>query len=81
MVALLVELGARVEPSTVGIGVETPLHLAARSGRLDIVHRLLACRLPVSVRTKVRPSHACIHAAVVVILTTSILNEGEVMLH
>ena len=54
VVALLVELGARVETSAVGTGVETPLHLAARSGRLDIVNRLVACQLPVAVRTKVR---------------------------
>lgn len=54
VVALLVELGARVEAGAVGTGVETPLHLAARSGRLDIVNRLVACQLPLAVRTKVR---------------------------
>ena len=56
VVGLLVELGASVDPSAVGTGVETPLHLAARSGRLDMVHRLLTCRLPVGVRTKVSPA-------------------------
>ena len=43
-IALLVELGADVEATLAQRSLETPLHIAARSGRSDVVDRLLKCQ-------------------------------------
>lgn len=42
-ICLLVELGADVEGMLAARPLETPLHIAARSGRGDIIERLLKC--------------------------------------
>lgn len=42
-ICLLVELGADVAGVLAAKPVETPLHIAARSGRGDIVDRLVTC--------------------------------------
>ncbi|KAK9816633.1 hypothetical protein WJX72_003077 [[Myrmecia] bisecta] len=51
-IGVLVELGARVDMVMENTSMETPLHIAARSGRVDIAAKLLRCGVPVSVRTK-----------------------------
>lgn len=52
-VALLVELGASVEAVLEARNLETPLHVAARAGRADIIERLVLCPgISVSSRTK-----------------------------
>lgn len=52
-IGLLVELGASLWPVMKDTDVETPLHMASRSGRLDIVQKLLRCGADHSKRTKV----------------------------
>lgn len=52
-VALLVELGANVAATLEQRTLETPLHVAARSGRADIIERLIKCPcISVSAQTK-----------------------------
>lgn len=51
-ITTLVELGADLQPVLDQANVETPLHVAARSGRVQAIERLLACRVPVMLRTK-----------------------------
>lgn len=51
-ITTLVELGADLQPVLDQANVETPLHVAARSGRVQSIERLLACRVPVMLRTK-----------------------------
>lgn len=52
-IGLLVELGASLCHVMKDTDVETPLHMASRSGRLDIVQKLLRCEADHSKRTKV----------------------------
>jgi hypothetical protein len=53
-IGVMVELGASVGAVTEHPTLETPLHIAARCGRLDVLEKLLKCRLDVLARTKVR---------------------------
>lgn len=52
VLGMLVELGANVDVVKGGKNLETPLHIAARSGRLDIVQKLIDCGVSVTTRTK-----------------------------
>ena len=52
-IGLLVELGAKVSAVSEHSTLETPLHIAARCGRLDVLEKLLKCGLNVLARTKV----------------------------
>lgn len=52
-VAALIELGANFNTVLANSTLESPLHIAARSGRLDILERLLKCKVPIDVRAKV----------------------------
>ena len=52
------ELGSKVEAVLENAALETPLHIAARCGRLDVIEKLLRCRVPVNVKAKV---HFCSH--------------------
>ena len=52
VIGLLVELGARLKPATDDRNVETPLHIAARAGRKDIVLKLIKHGAAVSSQTK-----------------------------
>lgn len=60
-IVLLVELGANVKDIT-RQNLESPLHLAARSGRLDMVQRLLACD-GVSVDVRIKDGSTPLHYA------------------
>ncbi len=51
-ICCLVEAGADVKAVTDANSLETPLHIAARSGRVDIVQRLLRCSIQLLPRTK-----------------------------
>lgn len=52
-ICLLVELGAAVDALIEQRGLETPLHIAARSGRADVLERLLASpQIRPTVRTR-----------------------------
>ena len=53
-IGLLVELGANLWSVMKDADMETPLHMASRSGRLDIVEKLLRCGADYSKKTKVR---------------------------
>ena len=52
-IGTLVELGADTSAVTEANSLETPLHIAARSGRVDIVHKLIKCHVDLLSRTKV----------------------------
>jgi hypothetical protein len=52
-ICLLVELGANVDALLAQRSLETPLHIAARSGRADIIERLVKCpQISATCRTK-----------------------------
>ncbi|KAL0049995.1 hypothetical protein WJX82_002341 [Trebouxia sp. C0006] len=51
-IGLLVELGANLWSVMKDADMETPLHMASRSGRLDIVEKLLRCGADYSKKTK-----------------------------
>jgi Ankyrin repeat len=53
-IGTLVELGADVAVVTEQNSMETPLHIAARSGRADVLEKLLRCGVKVTAQTKVR---------------------------
>ena len=52
MLELLVELKADVKAITEDKNLKTPLHIAARSGRLDIAQKLINCAVSVCACTK-----------------------------
>ena len=52
-IGVMVELGAKVSAVMEHCTLETPLHIAARCGRQDVLRKLLRCGLPVLARTKV----------------------------
>lgn len=52
-IGVMVELGAKVSAVMEHPTLETPLHIAARCGRRDVLQKLLRCGLPVLARTKV----------------------------
>ncbi len=52
-IGVMVELGAKVSAVMEHCTLETPLHIAARCGRRDVLRKLLRCGLPVLARTKV----------------------------
>ena len=54
-IGLLIEKGSKVSAVLEYPALETPLHIAARCGRLDIIHTLLRCNVPVDVTAKVCP--------------------------
>ena len=54
-IGVMVELGAKVGAVMEHCTLETPLHIAARCGRQDVLRKLLRCGLPVLARTKVCP--------------------------
>ncbi|KAA6429353.1 MAG: hypothetical protein FRX49_00747 [Trebouxia sp. A1-2] len=62
-IGLLIELGASLWSVMKDADMETPLHMASRSGRLDIVEKLLRCGADYSKKTKVHCSLP--HTAVV----------------
>ncbi|CAL8467651.1 g7189 [Coccomyxa elongata] len=51
-IGVMVELGAKVSAVMEHCTLETPLHIAARCGRRDVLRKLLRCGLPVLARTK-----------------------------
>ena len=53
-IGLLVELGANLWSVMKDVDMETPLHMASRSGRLDIVEKLLRCGADLNKKTKVK---------------------------
>lgn len=61
-IGLLVELGADLWSVMKDVDMETPLHMASRSGRLDIVDKLLCCGADLNKKTKV--SCLCTHHTV-----------------
>lgn len=58
-IGLLVELGADLWSVMKDVDMETPLHMASRSGRLDIVEKLLRCGADLNKKTKA--SWLCAH--------------------
>jgi len=52
-ICTLVEHEANVKAVAEANSLETPLHIAARSGRVDIVQRLMRCSIDLLPRTKV----------------------------
>ena len=58
-IGLMVEAGAKVGAVMEHAGLETPLHIAARCGRGDVLQQLLRCGLPVLARTKARARPLC----------------------
>ena len=61
-IGLLVELGADLWSVMKDVDMETPLHMASRSGRLDIVEKLLRCGADLNKKTKA--SWLCAHHTV-----------------
>lgn len=61
-IGLLVELGADLWSVMKDVDMETPLHMASRSGRLDIVEKLLRCGADLNKKTKA--SRLCAHHTV-----------------
>ena len=61
-IGLLVELGADLWSVMKDVDMETPLHMASRSGRLDIVEKLLRCGADLNKKTKA--SRLCAHYTV-----------------
>jgi Ankyrin repeats (many copies) len=53
-ICTLVEHRADVRAVTDANSLETPLHIAARSGRVDVVQRLMRCDIDLLPRTKAR---------------------------
>ena len=53
-IAALVELGARPAAAAEHTGLEPPLHVAARCGRVDALTRLLRAGVDINCRAKVR---------------------------
>jgi hypothetical protein len=54
-IGLLIEKGSKVGSVLENPALETPLHIAARCGRLDIIQSLLRCKVPVNVKAKGPP--------------------------
>jgi hypothetical protein len=74
-IGALVRLGARAAAVAEHAALESPLHIAARAGRPDVVQALLGCGLPVLARTKARPNPVphppvpcLVHAALILII-------------
>lgn len=75
-IGVMVELGAKVGAVMEHCTLETPLHIAARCGRQDVLRTLLRCGLPVLARTKVCSlaemlSHVSMHMPILALMFIS----------